>query len=320
MTSALPAEGSGFIAGYLRAHWRGRHSLAWSFWVNLVLLRVAILKLEPFTRPPFLEDPAVVAAATVAFALLFHVVVFAWQVVGVVRACDVYQSNAGTGSVAILTHIGIVGAIAVTLTSAIGAFLVLFQGPAGEPAYLAWERDRAARYVLVADPSDATLLRFTGTLELGATRKLTALLRDNPDIRGIVLDGPGGHVYEARGMAKLIQRHGLDTFVFGQCSSACTTAFIAGKTRILGPEGQLGFHQHSMDADYPAYLGDEEAEMRKDLAFYEAQGISAGFRAQVFVTPHDGLWFPTIQEMLAAGVVHRILEGPELRGVSRPWP
>ena len=54
--------------------------------------------------------------------------------------------------------------------------------------------------------------------------------------------------------------------------------------------------------------------------FYEAQGISAGFRAQVFVTPHDGLWFPTIQEMLAAGVVHRISEVPEIRGVTRPLP
>ena len=310
MTSAPLAQGSGFLAGYLRAHWRGRHSLAWSFWVNLVLLRVAILKLEPFTRPPFLEDPAVVAA-TIAFALLFHVVVFTWQVVGVVRACDAYQNDAGTGGVTIITYIGIVGAIAVTLTSAIGAFLVLFQGPAGEPAYLARERDRAARYVLAPDPVDSTLLRFTGTLELGATRKLTALLQDNPEIRGIVLDGPGGHVYEARGMARLIQRHGLDTFVFGQCSSACTTAFIAGRTRVLGPQGRLGFHQHSMDAGYPAYLGDEAAEMRKDLAFYEAQGISAGFRAQVFVTPHDGLWFPTIQEMLAAGVAHRVSTVPE---------
>lgn len=318
MTSAPLAERSGFLAGYLLAHWRGHHSLAWSFWVNLVLLRVAILKLDQFTRPPFLEDPAMVAAATVAFVLLFHVVVFVWQVVGVVRACDAYQSDAGTGGEAIITHIGIVGAIAVTLTSTVGAFLILFQGPEGEPAYLARERDRAARYVLVADPGDSTLLRLTGTLELGATRKLTALLRDNPDIRGIVLDGPGGHVYEARGMAKLIQRYALDTFVFGQCSSACTTAFIAGTTRVLGPEGRLGFHQHSMGPGYPAYLGDEEAEMRKDLAFYEAQGISAGFRAQVFVTPHDGLWFPTIEEMLAAGVVHRISEEPQSSGVSRP--
>lgn len=311
MTSAPPAEGAGFLTGYLRGHWRGRQSLAWSFWVNLVLLRAAILMLDRFTRPPFLEDPAVVAAVTVAFILIFHVAVFAWQVVGVVRACDAYQSDAGAGAVVFITHIGVAGATAVTLTSAVGALLVLFQEPEGEPAYLAWERDRAARYDLAPDSDDPTLLRFTGALELGVTKKLAALLQGNPDIRGIVLDGPGGHVYEGRGMAKLIQRYGLDTFVFRQCSSACTTAFIAGETRVLGPQGRLGFHQHWMDADYPVHLADEEAEMRKDLAFYEAQGITAAFRAQVFVTRHDGLWFPTIQEMLAAGVVHRISETPE---------
>ncbi|WP_193368424.1 hypothetical protein [Pelagibius marinus] len=301
----------GFLAGYLAAHWQGRQSLAWSFWINLVLLRGVILLLDRFTRPPFLEDPAVVATVTVAFFLVFHVAVFVWQIVGVVRACDAYQSNFGASGLTLVTYLGIAGAVAMTLTSAVGAFLLLFQEPEGEPEYLAWERDRAARYHLGPDPENPTLLRFTGTFELGVTKKLTELLQAQTDIRGIVLDSPGGHVYEGRGFAKLILRHGLDTYVFRQCSSACTTAFIAGKVRVLGPEGRLGFHQHWMDADYPVYLVDEEEEMRKDLAFYEAQGIAPGFREQVFVTPHEGLWFPSVEEMRAAGVVHRISETPE---------
>ncbi|MEO3430816.1 hypothetical protein AAFN88_18320 [Pelagibius sp. CAU 1746] len=311
MTGPPPAKRRGLLAGYLGAHWQGRQSLAWSFWVNLVLLRAAILLLDRFTRPPFLEDQAVVAAVTVAFFLVFHVAVFAWQVVGVVRACDAYQSDFGVSGLTLIAYVGIAGAVAVTLTSTVGAFLLLFREPEGEPEYLAWERDRAARYHLAPDPQDPTLLRFTGTFELGVTKKLTALLQARPDIRGIVLDSPGGHVYEGRGVAKLILRYGLDTFVFRLCSSACTTAFIAGKVRVLGPEGRLGFHQHWMDADYPVYLVDEEAEMQKDLAFYEAQGISEGFREQVFVTPHDGLWFPSVEEMRAAGVVDRISETPE---------
>ncbi len=306
MTAGPPVRRSGFLTGYLSAHWRGQQSLAWSFWVNLVLLRVLILLLDRFTRPPFLEDPVVVAAVTVAFFLVFHVLVFAWQIVGVVRACDAYQSNFGASGLTLITYVGIAGAGAMTLTSAVGAFLLLFQEPEGEPEYLAWERDRAARYHLAPDPADPTLLRFTGTFELGVTKKLTALLQAQPDFRGIVLDSPGGHVYEGRGVAKLILRYGLNTFVYRQCSSACTTAFIAGKQRVLGPEGRLGFHQHWMDADYPVYLVDEKAEMQKDLAFYEAQGISADFREQVFMTPHDGLWFPSVEKMLAAGVVHRI--------------
>ena len=311
MTADSSPRRPGSVTGYLRRHWRGEQSLAWSFWVNLVLLRALILGLARFTRPPFIEDPALAAAVTVAFFLVFHLAVFAWQIVGVVRACDAYQRDFGVSGLTLITYVGIAGALAVTLTSAVGAFLLLFQEPEGEPEYLAWERERAARYSLALDESDPTLLRFTGTFELGVTKKLTALLAAHPGIRGIVLDSPGGHVYEGRGVATLVQRHGLDTFVFGRCSSACTTAFIAGKTRVLGPQGRLGFHQHWMDADYPVYLVDEEAEMQKDLAFYEAQGIAPAFREQVFVTPHDGLWFPGVEEMMDAGVVHRIAAPPE---------
>ncbi|MEQ8354246.1 MAG: hypothetical protein RH942_01805 [Kiloniellaceae bacterium] len=294
------------LRAYLRDHWQGRQSLAWSFWVNLVLLRAAILGLDRFTRPPFIDDPTAVAVVTVAFFVIFHLAVFTWQVVGVVRACDAYQSNLGVSGLLLVVYLAIAGSVALTFTSAFGAFLLLFQEPEGEPEYLAWERERAARYSLAVDAGDAALLRFSGSFELGVTKKLTALLDSYSDVRGIVLDSPGGHVYEGRGVAALIQRHGLETYVLGTCSSACTTAFIAGRTRILGPDGRLGFHQHWMDADYPVFLVDEEAEMQKDLAFYRAQGISEDFLEQVFVTPHDGLWFPGVEAMLAAGVVTRI--------------
>jgi len=307
MTGAAAGR-RGVVGAYLRDHWQGRQSLAWSFWVNLVLLRAAILGLAPFTRPPFIEDPVVAAGVAIAYFLVLQVGVFAWQIVGVVRAGDAYQSNFGAGSLVIAVHLAIVAAMALTLTSVVSVFLHLFEEPAGEPEYLAWERARAARYQLALDADDATLLRFTGSFELGVIRKLTALVQAHPGLRGIVLDSPGGHVYEGRGVAKLIQRQGLDTYVFGTCSSTCTTVFIAGKTRVLGPQGRLGFHQQWMDADYPVFLVDEEAEMRKDLDFYAAQGIAPAFRDKVFVTPHDRLWFPSPDELLAAGVVHRIAE------------
>ena len=310
MTGAADTR-TGRLRGYLRAHWQGRQSLAWSFWVNMVALRAAILALDRFTRPPFIEDPVAVAVITVAFFLVFHVLVFAWQVVGVVRACDAYQSHFGASGLTLIAYVGIAGVAALTLTSAVGALLLLFQEPEGEPAYLAWERERTARYSLGPDAEDPALLRFTGSFELGVTRRLTALLEDRPEVRGIVLDSPGGHIYEARGVAALVQRYGLDTYVLGRCNSACTTVFIAGKTRTLGPAGRLGFHQHWMDADYPVYLVDEATEMQKDLAFYEAQGIAADFLERVFITPHDGLWFPSQAEMLAAGVATRIGGLPE---------
>ncbi len=319
MTDASPRQ-IRTLGSYLRDHWQGRQSLAWSFWVNLVLLRAAILGLDRFTRPPFVEDPATVAALTVVFFAVCHLAVFAWQIVGVVRACDAYQSNFGASGLLLVIYLAIAAAVALTLVSAIGAFLRLFQPLEGEPDYLAWERARAARYELRLDAAAPGLLHFAGSFELGVTRKLAALLDEHPGIRAITLDSPGGQVFEGRGVAMLVQQRGLDTYVFGRCNSACTTAFIAGRTRSLGPHGRLGFHQHWLDADYPAYLADPAAEMQRDLEFYAEQGVTAAFRERVFVMPREGLWFPTPGELLTAGVVHRIDAAPPPATPRPPWP
>ncbi len=57
-----------------------------------MLLRALILFADRYTLPPYIPDRIPALIATVAFILLFHGVVFAWQVVGVLRATQ-HQSS-----------------------------------------------------------------------------------------------------------------------------------------------------------------------------------------------------------------------------------
>ena len=41
---------------YIRAHWLGQQSLAWSFWVNLALLRAVIIAMEELLRGPLAQN------------------------------------------------------------------------------------------------------------------------------------------------------------------------------------------------------------------------------------------------------------------------
>lgn len=291
---------------YIRDHWRGGHSFAWSFWVNLVLLRAAIFWLEGFTGPPFLDDPHLFLPATIAFFAVFHVIVFAWQAVGVLRAGDRYLADLGTPILVPAACVGIMACAILTSVSAFGILQALFAERTDTILAEEWEHERAGRYELTLGDG-GRLIRLTGDFEHGLTNNLASLLRNNPGVEGIVLSSDGGYVAEGRGVARLIRERRLDTYVFAVCKSACATAFIGGEARMLGASGRLGFHQYWLDRSIPAWIIDPQAEQRKDARFFRQQGIEAAFLERLFDKPHQEIWYPTADELIEAGVVQEIL-------------
>ena len=73
---------------------------------------------------------------------------------------------------------------------------------------------------------------------------LRQVIRDH-EIRVLVLDSPGGNLYESLQMAAVVHDRGIDTYVpFNTvCESACANIFFAGASRLLN--GYLGVHQFS---------------------------------------------------------------------------
>lgn len=285
---------------YLRQHWRGNLSLTRSFWVNLVLLFILLGILERFLFPPYIENESAVTTAVIAYFIVVKLIVYPWQVVGVLRTCDLRIKSDTGRSWATAAQIALVVSLAVTLLATIETWqsLQLFK------------RDMLLREVSSPEPlysldliEQETLIHLRGPFQIGITNRVANLIERYPEITGIILDSEGGQIYEGRGLARLIRDNNLHTFSLDQCLSSCTTAFVAGTTRTLGINARLGFHRYKTYHLLPSI--DVVAEQAKDMAIFVEQGVSQEFLEKIFIHPPKSMWWPEIDELINAGVVHQ---------------
>ena len=287
---------------YLRTHWAGQQGLGWSFWVNLVALRAAISFGHEILSPSEPTDLTAYKAQLLALGVFVHVVVLVWQVVGVLRAGE--QHIRGLGSVTNTwgAQLGILVAFWVALSDMWGVWILTLPVVEEELFTDRMDREHASRYELILS-DDGTSLIFSGDIELGVTKAVTALIAENPLVQTVVLTSDGGNIFEARGLVKLVRDARLDTRVSGTCSSACTVVFIGGLSRQIEVGARLGFHQYRVDAGYSVTIVDPRAEEARDRALFEAAGVAEWFLDRAYLEPPENIWFPSREQMQDAGVI-----------------
>ena len=155
--------------------------------------------------------------------------------------------------------------------------------------------------------SKYNLLHLNGPLEIGVVAAFEKSLTEHPGTKGLILDSEGGNIYQARGLARIIQDYSLNTYSFEVCYSACTIAYVAGTRRFIGPEAKLGFHAYHVDSKFLEPLVDVEKEQNKDLIFFKQQIPDMNFVNNIFARECSNMWLPTTNELMSAGVVHELL-------------
>jgi hypothetical protein len=288
------------VLNYIKQHWRGGNSLAQAFWVNLVILFVVLDLVEQFVFPPYFKDEIVVTVAVIVYVIVVKLIVYPWQVVGVLRACDLRIKSDSGRSWATGVQIALVVSLAATLIATIETYQKL----------QVFKRDLELEAMILPGPEysldlvkQGKLIHLRGPFEIGITRRVAELIARNPEVVGIILDSEGGQIYEGRGLARLIRENKLQTYSLEKCLSSCTTAFVAGTTRTLGTNARLGFHQYKTYSLIPSInVANEQA---KDMAIFVKQGVSPEFLEKIFVQPPESIWWPEIDELIAAGVVHQ---------------
>ena len=114
----------------------------------------------------------------------------------------------------------------------------------------------------------------------------------------IELNSKGGNIFEARGIAKLIQQNNVNTHVSAECLSSCTTIFIAGVKRTLSDNAKLGFHQYRINSNKLfAPNVDIDKELKRDIVAFKKQGIDQDFLDKAFSVSHDDMWYPDHREL-----------------------
>ncbi len=294
------------VRRYLTGHWRGAQGLAWSFWINFVLVRVLVSVVHEWLRPErgqdFHENPIPV----LLLALFFHGVLFVWQAVGVIRAAEVHNRTSGSMAPVWGTQIVLIVAAFWVMSYAIDAWNMTLVAPDRSGLQSALEAERAARYS-IEPTSDGRSLILTGSLELGITAHFKTQLKAYPDVEQIILTSTGGNIYQARGLSNAIRQTGLDTLVVTECTSACTIVFIGGINRRLAHGGKLGFHQYRIDADYVVLNSDPFKEQDRDRAIFLESGVAVWFLNMMYDSQPSDMWYPEVVELLDARVVTGIV-------------
>ena len=262
---------------------------------------MAIEIAQQFLFPPYIEDEFAVTSAVVIYLVVAKLIIYPWQVVGVLRASSRRIRTDSGRAWANVAQIAVVASLAATLVTALETYQSL----------QIYKQDLIQRAIPPEEPEysldlieGGTLIHLRGPFQIGITSKVEELIDRNPGVSGIILDSEGGQIYEGRGLARVITEHGLRTFSLDHCLSSCTTAFIAGTKRTLGTKARLGFHQYITYSIIPSVnIANEQA---KDMAIFVQQGVSPQFLEKIFNQPPEGMWWPEIDELLDAGVVQQI--------------
>ena len=160
------------------------------------------------------------------------------------------------------------------------------------------------RVTLLGDGSEVELL---GEISVESIAALQQVLAENPQVRVLQLTSPGGSGKAVDQIWPALMQRQLTTVVPLFCASACAELFLAGDRRVLAEGAVLGYHQsfiryaRGMDTDKVGLL----------VAAYNSEvvdrllerGVAPAFAQKVIATPPDQLWFPTRQELSAAGVL-----------------
>jgi hypothetical protein len=292
---------------FLMSHWLGKLPLGITLWVNLVGLLIVISYAELFLLSKLAADPTQLINLTLVSLFLTRLIIFPWQLIGLLRAIEFdYIEHKNFLKTRVLQ-----GFALLTILFTLVYCLEVIQGTLHyieQVEIYSRPGDKVAYEINLSDDQQHLIIR--GDLDIGITTAVRSTIAAHPQIRSVVLQSHGGHIYEGRGLAKLFTEHGIDPYVYEECSSACTTAFIGGKQRYIGTQGKLGFHQYRVETTKTSrfvHFYDLRAEQQRDLALFKARGIDQVFLNRVFDQPASRIWFPDHSTLLGAQIVHEVI-------------
>jgi ATP-dependent protease ClpP protease subunit len=151
---------------------------------------------------------------------------------------------------------------------------------------------------------EARLIRLSGALERGSAVRFKEVLSAAPDARLVDVSGPGGLIYEARWISRMIEQRGLDTMVSTECHSACVDIFAAGTRRLMYTSAIVGLHSARSFTGGVA----EDANRAFNQRLYKI-GVEPRFLLVGSDTPPDDIWINSARKAYLAGLATEVV-GP----------
>jgi hypothetical protein len=295
-------------------HWRGELPLWFSCWVlgvigSLIIPFVPAVAVALFKAERSYNPSSTFSVSAAVWIAVFVIAV--WQTVGVWRCAVRYAAahprrpddRTGEAELAPLWS----GLARLVVIAGFASLLAIFGTewlPQLRELYkIAFYDDPDIPPYSIRISKDGIEAEITGGFKYGLTDEFAAIAKNARQLRFVHLDSAGGRLGEAEKLFTLIRERGLNTYVSSRCFSACTLAFAGGRERVLKPGAALGFHK----AEFPGVSENEFDDLQYKV--FNAAGFDRGFIERALSTPHKDLWMPSLDVLLAAGVITVVADG-----------
>lgn len=292
-----------FLFSWVARHWRGELHLGLSWWLNCVLLTLLLYWLIPWlahTSGMAGAQSASTHTAMLGLVILQTGIIPLWQMVGLWQATD--RCLRSTDRI-FTARLGQVAAVLFTLFIATRGLVAGAEQVIA--ARVAWALG-PYQYQVTLLPG-AREIELSGGLGFGASAEVEALLASNPGVRRIRLNSGGGALSEGVRLRELIIAHGLDTYSSRECSSACVSAFIGGRLRILQRGARMGFH---LPRNWePLSTGPVSSFYADEMRYFQQRGVPGWFLGN-WIRSGQKFWYPTEFQLQRAGIVSSLRGTP----------
>lgn len=236
-------------------------------------------------------------------ALIVHIPLLSWQIVGTVRSADRHFSSNGNIALVWGTQLGATLMFILSSVYVLGAVQMTLSTSDQKDASARSVEDQTEHYSIIVSERE---LSIEGVIEPGITRAVRQLLIADEGITHVSLTSVGGNVFEARGLSRLFDVRAVTTHVDTVCASACTIAYIGGRVRSASPGAVFGFHQYRMDTAFPLVVTTAESEQSRDQSLFIDAGVAPEF-VQIMFDAHAGdMWWPSMDTLQRNRVVHQL--------------
>lgn len=309
LSGAAPIpEYKGPLAFFYR-HYNGDYSLARSYWVNMLLVSM-LAPVAGVVLLPWLSEnlPARYGSAGVLVVTTLGITAWFWAISGTWASANKHVQRGGKSGWATAAKFMIVLGI-LRMFGDLAEMMPTLQ----EHIQIATGAQLGPSTKLEVRADGRSIL-LSGGINDGSAEQLDKALQMAPAVTTVVLSSEGGWVREGQMLAEVIRKFRLDTYVESSCESACTIAFLAGKTRAAAPLAKIGFHASRRVGSTGAAPSSEETAQLRTL--YHDAGLPDSFVRQALDTPHETMWYPSHEVLLTAGVLTRKSMGGETAAMS----
>ena len=163
--------------------------------------------------------------------------------------------------------------------------------------------------IVAAEPpainSGGVWVRFEGDISSGFADLVSARLRRDHAV-GLIINSPGGSVYEARRLGQYLRASGLSVAVDKLCASACIDVLAGGVERYITPGARIGLHQSSAPKDVGSY-NTGQSYVAGSALYLRKMGIDPDVALAAASVPPNKMYWISANEAIRARLATKVV-------------